>query len=199
MVDILLNPNVAYIFLIGGFSLALMAILTPGTGFLEIGALFALLLAGWGIYSLEVNYWALAIMLLGVVPFIWAVRKSGGTIFLGITILALIVGSAFLFRSDTWWKPAVNPVLTTVASLLFGGFFWIAATKILEADAIPLAHDLGSMVGAIGEAKTEIYQEGSAQVRGELWSARSENPIPIGAVVRVIRREGFVLEIEEIE
>ena len=48
MEAIFLNPNVAYLFLVAGFSLALMAVLTPGTGLLEIGALFVLLLAGWG-------------------------------------------------------------------------------------------------------------------------------------------------------
>ena len=197
MTDFLLNPNLAYIFLVGGFSMALLAIFTPGTGILEIGGIFALLLSGWGVYNLPINYWALIILVLGVVPFIFAVRKSRRMIYLGISIFALIVGSVFLFRGENWWQPVVNPVLASVVSILAGGFFWIVVQKTLEAGDAPLAHDLGPLVGSIGEAKTDIHQEGSAQVRGELWSAYSENPIPQGAIVKVVQREGFALKVEE--
>jgi membrane-bound serine protease (ClpP class) len=197
--NIFLNPNIAYLFLVGGFSLALLAILSPGTGLLELGAFFSLLLAGYGIYNLPINYWALVILLLGVFPFIWAVRKSGQMVFLGISILALVVGSAYLFKGSVWWQPAVNPILALVASLLVGGFFWIAARKTLEADAAPPSHDLRTLVGALGEAKSEIHHEGSAQVQGELWAARSENPIPDGALIRVNRRDGFILDVVQVE
>lgn len=199
MIDnIFLNPNLAYLFLVGGFSLALMAILTPGTGLLEISAFFCLILAGYGVYNLPINYWALVILLLGVFPFIWAVRKSGKIIYLGICILALVLGSAFLFRGDIWWKPAVNIILTVVTSLLTGGFFWIAARKTLEAESAPPAHDLTSLIGAIGEAKSDIHHEGSVQVLRELWAARSEEPIEQGAKIQVIDREGFILTVEQI-
>ena len=46
--------------------MALMAILTPGTGVLEISAFFSLLLAGYGIYNLDINYWALVFLIIGV-------------------------------------------------------------------------------------------------------------------------------------
>ncbi|MEW6406122.1 MAG: NfeD family protein [Chloroflexota bacterium] len=198
MADFLLNPNTAYLFLVGGFSIALLALLSPGSGILEIGAIMVLLLAGWGIYNLPINYWALIVLVLGVVPFIVAVRKSRRLAFLGVSILALIVGSVFLFRGEVWWKPVVNPVLASVVSILAGGFFWIAVRKTLEAGEVPLAHDLGPLVGAIGEAKTDIHKEGSAQVRGELWSVYSEKPISKGAPVKVIKREGFILKVEEV-
>jgi membrane protein implicated in regulation of membrane protease activity len=31
-----------------------------------------------------------------------------------------------------------------------------------------------------------------------LWSARSEVPIPEGSKVRVVKREGFILEVEPV-
>jgi membrane-bound ClpP family serine protease len=194
-----LNPNIAYLFLVGGFSLALMAILTPGTGVLEIGAFFSLLLAGYGVYNLPINYWALAFLLVGVFPFIWAVRVSGRMVYLGISILALVVGSAYLFKGDLWWVPAVNPVLTLVTSLLVGGFFWIVARKTLEAGAAPPSHDMNTLIGALGEAKSDIHHEGSAQVLGELWAVRSGDMISEGSVIRVTGREGFILEVEVVE
>jgi len=112
MTDFLLNTNLAYLFLMAGFSLSFMAILTPGTGILEIGALFGLMLAGWGIYNLPINYWALALLILGVFPFIFALRKSGRMLYLGISIFALIIGSAFIFRGEVWWRPEVSIYLS---------------------------------------------------------------------------------------
>ncbi|MBK7455037.1 MAG: hypothetical protein IPJ46_15355 [Anaerolineales bacterium] len=38
--DFLLEPNIAYLILMGGILLGLMAIISPGTGLFEIGAFF---------------------------------------------------------------------------------------------------------------------------------------------------------------
>jgi membrane-bound serine protease (ClpP class) len=59
------------------------------------------------------------------------------------------------------------------------------------------SHDLDGLVGKIGEARTKVDDEGSVQVEGELWSARSENTIPAGSPIRVLRREGFILIVEK--
>ncbi|HEY61374.1 MAG TPA: hypothetical protein G4N95_01855 [Anaerolineae bacterium] len=199
MIDFWLNPNVAYLFLVAGLFLALFAIITPGTGLLEISALFALFLAGWGIYNLPINTWAFFIMAAGVVPFILAIKKPKTNIFLGIAILAFILGSVFLFRGDSWWKPGVNPILALVTSFGVGVFFWIIATKIFQAESEEPVHDLGKLIGAIGEAKTDIGEEGTIQLLGELWTAHSEKPIPKGSFVRVIHREGLILDVEMVE
>jgi membrane-bound ClpP family serine protease len=52
------------------------------------------------------------------------------------------------------------------------------------------------LIGQTGQAKTEIRDIGSAQVAGELWSARSEKVIPLGSRIRVLNREGFTLIVE---
>jgi len=197
--EFLLNPNVAYVLLVTGFSLTVMAIFAPGTGLLEIAALFALLLAGYGVYNLPFNLWALIVLVLGVIPFILALRKFGNLIFLLISILAMVIGSSFLFRGGSWWQPAVNPILAIMVSLIVAGYFWIAFKKIMEAEQTRPTHDLATLIGEIGEAKSDIFGEGSVQVAGELWSAYSHEMIPAGSWVRVTGREGFILEVEKIE
>lgn len=196
MLETLLNPNFAYLFLVAGFFLAILAILTPGTGFLEIGSLFAFVFAGWAVYNLPINYWALVILLLGVIPFLYAIRRSGRYLYLGLSILTLVIGSAYLFRGDVWWQPAVNPILAFIVSLLTAGFLWFITIKTIEASQARPSHDLGALLGLVGEAKTEIHEEGSLQLAGELWSATSPTPIPAGAHARVVGREGFMLQVE---
>jgi len=196
--EFLLQPNIAYLLLVSGLLFALLALLSPGTGFLEVGAAFALLMAGWEVYNLPINGWALGVLVLGVVPFWLAVRKSGNLWFLALSIAALVIGSAFLFQGEGWY-PAVNPILALVVSTLTAGFIWLVTIKTLEAQRRTPTHDLGSLIGASGVAQTNIYQEGTVYVHREDWSAHSEVPIPAGAAVRVTGREGFVLRVEAVE
>ncbi len=194
--EILVDPNVAYLFLIVGVVLAIMALFAPGTGVLEVGALFVLFLAGWEISQQAINLWALAVLILGVIPFFLAVRKSRNLVFLVIALVAFVIGSAYLFRGATWWQPGVNPILAIVASILASGYLWIATTKVLETEKLKPRHDLAKLIGDVGEARTEIHSEGSVQLGSELWSARSDVPIPSGSRVKVLKREGFILEVE---
>lgn len=197
-VDFLLDPNLAYLILVGAALLTMMAVLNPGTGVLEIIALFLWLLSGYIILNIPVNYWALGIMLLGVVLFLLSLRKIRNLIYLGLSIAAVIIGSIFLF-DQPGWQPAVNPVLAVIVSIFVAGFTWVVAQKAIEADQMRPAHDLEALIGAIGEAKTAIANEGSVQVAGELWSASSEQTIPQGAHVKIVGREGFSLVVEEID
>jgi membrane-bound serine protease (ClpP class) len=194
--DLLLDPNIAYLFLLGGVLLAMMALVTPGTGFFEIGAFFCIALAGYAIYHLSFNWWALVLLGLSIVPFVYAIQKPKREPFLALSILLLIVGSVLMFPQIEE-QPMVNPLVALVGSGLVVGFLWIAVRKSLEAAHARPSHSLDTLVGQVGEAKTRVDEQGSVQVQGELWSARSEVTIPAGSTIRVVRREGFVLIVEK--
>lgn len=197
--DFLLDPNIAYLLIVAGFLLTVFAILTPGTGLFEAGAVIVLGLAAWRVIELSINIWALFVLLLGIVPFIFAIQNKQRSLNLVLTIAALVIGSIFLFRAEKWWIPAVHPVLAVVTSVAAGGLFWVMSTKVLEAEGRQPSHDLTGLVGSVGETRTAVHTEGSVYVRGEMWTAESEEPIPSGAHVKVIAREGFVLRVVKID
>ena len=194
--DFLLDPNIAYLFLLAGVLFGMMALVTPGTGLFEVGAFFCLALAGYAVYNLNFNWWALVILAVSIVPFILAIQKQRQELYLGLAIVLLVVGSVFLFARENG-RPAVNPLVAIVASSLVAGFLWIVARKTMQAASALPVHDLEKLAGQFGEAKTKVHEEGSVQVAGELWSARSDKPIPAGSSVRVVRREGFILVVEK--
>jgi membrane-bound serine protease (ClpP class) len=195
--EFLLNPNVAYVLIVAAAMLALAAIVVPGTGIPEGGLVLCLGLAGYSVYFLGINGWALLVMALSVTPFVFALRTKTLRIPLMILfILMLIGGSVFLFL-DEKGLPAVNPLLAGIISILSGGFIWIAVERVLTAQRSQPSNDLQVLIGKVGEARTEINAEGSVQVGGELWSARSEKPITAGSAVRVVQRDGFVLIVEK--
>ncbi len=196
--NFLLEPNIAYLILVGGMLLAILAVFAPGSGVLEISALFAVLMAGYAVYYLPINPWALALLVLGVVPFLIAVRRSHRMIFLGISLAALAIGSAFLFRTANG-APSVNPWLALLVTLITMPLIWLAARKTLTALEMRPAQDLERLIGAIGETRTPIMPEGTVYVGGENWSARSRQPIARNTRVRVLHREGLILEVEPVQ
>jgi membrane-bound serine protease (ClpP class) len=195
--NFLLDPNVSYFLLVIGFILAVLALFAPGTGVIEVGAMAMLVLAGYGIANLPVNLWALALMVLGVIPMVLAVRKGGGWIWLAISILVVVIGSVFLFRNAEG-GPGVNPILSVSFSTLAVGLMWFIGTKSLEASRRRPQHSLERLQGLTGTAESDIFQEGTVAVGGEQWSARSEKFIPAGSRVRMIGREGLVLVVEAV-
>lgn len=196
--NLLTDPNVAYVLLVLGLVLGILALFAPGTGLLEVGALFALVLAGISASNMQINLWALIVLIVGVIPFVIAVRRSRNFVFLGIAILALVVGSAFLFRSTTGGA-GVNLGLAIFVSLLAAGVLWVIGRKGLEAIARRPEMDLKKLIGAVGQARTNIYHEGSIHINGEAWSAWSKEPIPAGSKVRILQREGLMLEVEQVK
>ena len=194
--DFLLDPNVAYLILLGGVLLAMLSLASPGTGLLEIGAFFCIALAGYAIYNLSFNWWALLLLGVSIVPFVYSIQKPGRERYLALSILLLVIGSVFMFPL-TQDQALVNPVVAVIASGLVAGFLWIAVRKTVEAGSLRPTHDLTDLVGQVGEARTRVNEEGSVLVAGELWSARSEKPIPAGSSIRVLGREGFILIVEQ--
>ena len=194
--NFLLDPNVAYLLVIGGVLLAMLALAAPGTGLLEVAAFFCMVLAGYAVYNLAFNWWALLLLALSVIPFVYSLQKPKREVFVALSILLLIAGSIFMFQRTANGN-TVNPLVAIAASVLVAGFLWVAAQKSAQAASARPMHDLNALVGQVGEARTKVEEEGSVLVAGELWSAKSDKAIAAGSLVRVIRRDGFVLIVEQ--
>ncbi len=194
--EFFLNPNTAYLILMLGIVLSFLALITPGTGVLEVLAALILIGAGYITSQIGLTLWALILLIVSVVPFFYGIRKPKRGIFLIISLVGIVIGSAYLFPSNGW-LPVVNPFLVIITSSLISLFLWFTARKVLQTLQKHPMHDLEKVVGMLGTAKTSIHDSGSVQVGGELWSARSTRVIPAGRRIKVIRREGFTVVVEE--
>ena len=193
--NFLLDPNISYLILVGGFVMAVLAMFAPGTGLLEIGATMAIVIAGYSVANLPFNWWALVILVVGVFPFLYALRRSQHLIFLIISILAMIAGSIFMFRTENG-QMAVNPVLAVIVSILVAGFMWIVATRGLDALKMKPYNRTGKLVNQVGKARSDIFHNGTVYIQSEEWSARSSVPISTGTLVKITKQDGVILEVE---
>lgn len=198
MMEFLLNPNVAYVILVTGFVIAVLALMSPGTGFMEVIALFLLFLAGYALFRLPINIWALVLVLFSIIPFVISIRFYKRRWVLLLSMLILIIGTIFLFQGEGG-KPAIQPVLAVVVSLSALTVMWIIGRRTMEAVSQRPSFDLERLVGKVGEASSDFQSEGPVYVMGEEWSARIDHPIRKGSRVKVTGREGLVLIVEEVK
>ncbi len=197
--DFLLTPDVAYVVLMLALGLAAAAVIVPGTGLLEAGALLLFLLSGYQVLQMPVNLWALVVVVLGAFPLVYSLSRKRGRASAGGALLLIFLGASMLFRSSDGGLLGVHLPVVLVTTLIEGGFLWFMLVKSLEAIARPPMHDLSALVGMYGEARTPVYHDGSVYADGELWSARSETPIPAGTRVQVVGRDGFCLLVRPAE
>ncbi|PKO14166.1 MAG: hypothetical protein CVU39_15345 [Chloroflexi bacterium HGW-Chloroflexi-10] len=193
----ILDPNISFVLLVGGLLFSVLALLTPGTGVMELGGLFALILAGYGIISSPVHLWAL-IILAPFIPLMFFYRKQKKTYQLILAIILLNAGSYMLFRNASNGF-AVSPILALIVFLVDAPIFWFLSKKIVEALDHKPDFNPNLVIGMIGEAKTNIFHEGTVFVGRENWSSKSRKKISVGKKVRVIGKEGLTLFVEEVE
>jgi membrane-bound serine protease (ClpP class) len=193
-----LFSNLLYLLLVAGLWLAALAIVSPGTGTLEVLAFLSLAGAGLGTLIFPLNGWAVGVLVLGGVFLIMSLRLRRTEVWLGLSAIAFSLGSVFLFRLKAG-GPAVHPVLALVVSLLTLSYFWLAIRKVIAAHQAGPTLDPANVMGKIGEARTAIDPTGSVYVAGELWTAQSDSPIEAGGHVRIQDRDGLILIVEPIE
>ena len=191
----IIDPNIAYVLLIIGFVLSVLALLTPGTGIVEIIGLFSIILAGYGIISTPTHYWAF-IILIPFIPLLFVYRKTKKNYFLILSIASLNLGSFLIFKSETGGF-AISPILAIVVTLLNASVLWIVVKKIIEAVDRTPDFDPGNIIGKEGEARTNVFNGGTVYVAGEEWSARSEYKVEKGEKIKVVKKEGLTLWIEK--
>lgn len=198
LLQIISNPNIAYILLILGFYGVYFELSNPGAIFPGVAGAICLILGFYALQTLPINYAGLILILLGIGLLIAeAFITSHGILGLGGGV-ALFIGSVMLIESESpflrlSWAVIVPVVL--ISSVLFVATVTVAIRVHRERP------DTGKegLIGLTGEAISNIdaANEGQILVRGEIWSANSSRPIPKGDKVKVIAVEGLKLIVEK--
>lgn len=194
----LTNPIIVYVLLICGIWCFALAVTTPGAGLPEAGAIVFLSLALLGLIRLPINFIGLALIGLSLILYVLELKWVAHGAFLVPGILTLAAGSFLLFPLEQ----ALSPLsLTVMIVMVLGttGLFGVGLRKALEIRHRPPVQNPDAVVGAIGEARTDILRDGAVQVGDELWTAQADEAIPAGARVQIVRRSGLRLTVARVK
>ena len=198
MLNILSDPNVAYIlFLLGLYGL-IFELYSPGAIFPGIIGGICIILALYTMHTLPVNYAGLALIVFGIILFLLEIKiVSHGLLAIG-GVLSLLLGSMMLIRTNQAWSIASlswSVIITAVGiSSLF--FLFVVGMGIKAQRAKPVT-GLEAMIGEIGHAISELNPAGTVRMHGEIWRAISPaGLIPEGKKVIVTGFQNFTLQVE---
>jgi membrane-bound serine protease (ClpP class) len=192
----LIRPSVAYFLLVAGLSLIAFEFFAISIGLVGLAGAIATVGACYGFSHLPVHWWAVGLLLFGLLGLSIDVQAGGLGPWTAIGSAALIAGSIWLYGGSSrldvpWWVILLVLVLT----LLF--YVWGLTAAVRARFSTPTVGREG-MLGRMGTAEVPIAPDGIVMVDGARWRARTNRATPIGAgaPVRVVEVQGLVLEVE---
>jgi len=197
ILDLLGDPNIAYIFfLLGTFGL-LFELYNPGAILPGVVGVICMILAFYSFHTLPVNYAGLALLLFAIVLFVLELKiVSHGLLAVG-GVLSLLLGSVMLFSPSSPLEPVSLSWSVIIPSVLCTALFFLFAIGMgIRAQRKKPTTGVEGIVGEIGETVVLLSPSGQVRVHGELWAATSAGePIPPGQQVIVERVEGLRLTV----
>jgi membrane-bound serine protease (ClpP class) len=197
LLNVITDPNVAYILMMLGmlglfFELSNPGVILPGV----IGGI-SLILAFFAFQSLPINYAGLLLILFGIVLLVAEIKiVSHGVLAIG-GIVALSLGSLMLFDApEAGFRVSWRVIVPTVAAT--AGMFLFVVAAGLRALTAPSSMGMPALVGQTGVARSSLSPEGQVLVQGELWRAVARgSPVDEGVRVRVVGVNGLTLTVEK--
>ncbi|MEJ2313329.1 MAG: nodulation protein NfeD [Nitrospirota bacterium] len=197
VLDVISDPNIAYILMLLGFYGIFFELTNPGAVFPGVVGGICLILAFYAFQTLPINYAGILLILLGVVLFILEIKvTSYGALTIG-GIIAMVLGSLMLFEdAGPFVKLSIYTILPAVVVTAL--FFTVVIGLAWKAFRSKPTTGREGLVGLEGTAATEVTPAGgTVKVHGEIWSAVSEEPIQPDEKVVVESVEGLKLKVRK--
>ncbi len=192
ILDMIANPNIAYVLMMVGMIGIMMELYNPGVVFPGVIGGISFLLALFALQVLPVNYVGVMLIILSIILFVAELKISSyGLLSIG-AIISLTLGSIMLFDTDeAAMRVSWTVIIPTVA--MVSSFFIFALGLAVKAWMRKPMTGVQGLIGEVGTALTDLEQTGKVAVRGEYWNARADGRIPKGERVRVLRVENMLL------
>ena len=201
ILNIISDPNIAYIlFMLGVYGL-IFELYSPGAIFPGIIGVIALILAFYTMQALPINYAGLALIIFAVILFLLEVKiVSHGLLAIGGTI-SLLLGSMMLIRSDSsleFIKLSMSVVIPCV--VVTACFFLFIIGMGLKAQRQKTVTGSSAMIGKTGVSIETLNPFGRVVLQGEIWNAASvSGPIDKDEKIRVVSIEHLQLQVESFD
>jgi membrane-bound serine protease (ClpP class) len=195
ILNLISDPNVAYILMLLGFYGLFFELTNPGAVFPGVIGGISLILAFYAFQTLPVNYAGVLLIILAIILFILEVKiVSHGVLTIG-GVIAMTIGSLMLFESAGPFM-RLSLLLILPAVIFTTLFFTLTIGLALKAYRRRPVTGKEELIDAEGIANTDITKDGGmVSLHGELWSAYSDETIPKNDTVVVENVSGLKLRV----
>jgi membrane-bound serine protease (ClpP class) len=192
ILNVIANPNVAYILMMIGAVGLIAEFYHPGAMLPGVAGGISLFLAFYALQVLPVDYTGILLIILAIVLFILELKMpTYGLLSIG-AVISLTLGSIMLFNpQETGMRVAWTVIVPTVSCV--SAFFIFALGLVVKARLRKPRTGQEDLVGEIGLAVTDLFAEGKVSVHGEYWNARANERIKKGDRIRVTQVDSLRL------
>jgi len=174
--QILSDPNLAYLLLTLGVLGLLAEFFHPGAILPGIAGAIALILGITGLGQLPFSWGGLALLGLAAGLIVFELITSASGILIGAGIVAFVLGSLSLYGAPhTGPAVAVNPWLIALMAGLMTGFCLYVLMNLRRARHSPIVAGQETLLHKQAYALTRLNPRGKVRLDGEVWTAELED------------------------
>jgi membrane-bound serine protease (ClpP class) len=195
VMDILMNPQVAYLMLMISLGLLYFELTHPGMVAPGVIGGMGLLISLMSMEMLNVTWGAVLLILTGIGFMVGEAFVTGFGV-LGIGgVVSFFIGSLFLF--DPEQTGYVLPLSLIIPTSLFVGLLMIGIAYLAFTSRKRKSgggfNDLVGLTAIVSEVNEDDARQGLVDIRGEIWRVRSEQNLKIGESVQIQNNKGLTL------
>jgi membrane-bound serine protease (ClpP class) len=197
ILEFVTNPNVAFILMLIGVYGIILEFFNPGAVAPGLVGVISLLVGLYALAFVPINYAGVALVILGIALMIAEVHIGAfGALGVG-GIAAFVIGALLMFPARTSGF-ALSGAVVIGAAIASAALIVLAVGALVHSRKKPVVTGQEALIGAKGEAVFWDGDEGRVRIHGEIWRARADAPIRVGAPIRVVRRDGLVLVVQSV-
>ena len=197
MLDIISNPNVAYVLMMIGVVGLYFEMSNPGLIFPGVIGAVSMVLSLYAMQTLPIDYAGLLLVLLGALFFIAEIGVMSYGLLSLAGVISMFLGSTMLIDSEDpamqISKDILYPTLGLAIVFSIGILIFATRTRNLKKQG-----GADGMLGEIGIVKETLNPNGRVLVHGELWEAECEGKIMEGEHVIVESVVGLKVRVKKI-
>jgi membrane-bound serine protease (ClpP class) len=187
------SPEVTYLLLIGGLGLLVFELFTAGVGIAGLIGSFCLAFGCYGLNTLPFRTIGVVLIVVGIAAMAVDIQVNLPRAYTMVGLILFILGTFLIWDGVTMsWVTGATGI---VGAALYG---YIGMPTMVRTRFSSPVIGRKWLVGKDGEALSAIDSDGSIEILGAAWPARSEEGVGVGQAARVVGVEQVTLLVEPI-
>jgi membrane-bound serine protease (ClpP class) len=184
-----------------GLALLVFEFFTAGIGIAGVVGAICAMLGTYGLASLPVRGWAVALIVLALVAFAVDVQVGVPRFWTGVGLVMFVVASFALYRPIDGSNMRMSWITLVSGIAMMALAFIVGMPSMVRTRFATPTIGREWLIGTEGVAVSDVNPEGIVSVHDAQWRARTNRSTPItsGSAFRVAAIDGVTLEIEPLE